>query len=249
MFNNVVYYQYCQVCQNAIENDIVFKNFKNIPEYIRVLEHVDFDLGNKYIEIIKKQNSFLLSKELIEKYKENDLVGNPIKYDFEYGKMSATIFRYVKVLSDLILYFGDLSNKKIIEIGPGNCGQVNIISKLYSYLKYDVIDLPVVMELQKKCINVMQTPNIGFKKIEDLDTNEQYDMVISNYAFSECDFEYKEKYLNNIILNSKQGYLTMNCETIAEYKSYLLNRLKDKNPQILNEEPLSYNNNYIIIWK
>ena len=77
-----------------------------------------------------------------------------------------------------------------------------------------------------------------------------YDLVISNYAFTELPRTVQDVYLNKIILNSKRGYITYNEITPEEFRSYKLNEIKEIIPgaKIFEEEPLTHHNNRLIVW-
>ena len=48
----------------------------------------------------------------------------------------------------------------------------------------------------------------------------QYDLLISNYAFSECDRSTQDYYLDNVINHSKRGYIIYTDINPKEYNSY-----------------------------
>ena len=114
---------FCNICKEATSSVDVYKNFKRNPMYVDVLEHVSYDQAIEYAKIIKVENESLIEPSIFEEFKENDKIGNPIVNDFGFlGLCSPTIFRYVKILSDLKIHFGNLSGMNIIEIGAGNAG-------------------------------------------------------------------------------------------------------------------------------
>ena len=95
---------------------------------------------------------------------------------------------------------------KVIEIGPGYGGQSIILEEFFNIDHYSFIDLPQVNKLIKTFVNansVKFTHNTGV--LEDNFTNEKFDLVISNYAFSELNrnLQIKEIY-------SKNKYQTIN---------------------------------------
>jgi hypothetical protein len=81
---------------------------------------------------------------------------------------------------------------------------------------------------------------------------QQYDLVISNYAFSELPLQLQEKYIFKILKNSQRGYLTMNSGmSSSTFKGNFLSidKLKEFLPeiQIKKEEPETANGNYVIV--
>ena len=73
--------------------------------------------------------------------------------------------------------------------------------------------------------------NFNPVKIEDLEKleNIEIDLVISNYAFSECNYETQDVYIDKILSKAKRGYLTHNTaperqsrteSKICEYENF-----------------------------
>jgi hypothetical protein len=78
----------------------------------------------------------------------------------------------------------------------------------------------------------------------------EYDLVISNYAFSELPSNLQMKYIEKILLNSKRGYLTMNSGiSDSEFKGdkLMLDDLKKLLPKF-EVIPQDYPGNYIVVW-
>ena len=80
--------------------------------------------------------------------------------------------------------------------------------------------------------------------------SEDYDLVISNYAFSELRREVQDMYLEKIILRSKRGYITWNSISLKNFGGYSVNELLAKIPGSIriDERPLTDPDNCIIIW-
>jgi ribosomal protein L11 methylase PrmA len=79
----------------------------------------------------------------------------------------------------------------------------------------------------------------------------KYDLIISNYAFTECTKSIQDIYLEKVINHSKKGYITCNhISDLFQISSYskqeLLTLLKDSKEK--PEEPITFNNNYILYW-
>lgn len=146
---------YPQLCQLAVENEEVFANFKRYPAYQAILEHVSYEHGKEYLDIILKEDPELVS--LFNKFRENDLLGNPIVYDYgQYGIFSPTTLRYIKVARDLRKKFGDMSHMRVVEIGGGYGGQCKILSDLCGFASYTIIDLPEAVKLANKYLSALK---------------------------------------------------------------------------------------------
>ena len=281
---------YPKFCGIAAKEDLIFQDFKRNPVYQHVLEHLDFKQGLDYLEVIEQSYPFILDK--LEKYKENDSLGNPVTYSYgeNYGVLSPTTLRYMKIAGELVFLFGDLSHKKIIEIGGGYGGQCKILSDLIGFYRYTFIDLPECCLLTEKYLNSLNIKNIHFintlefsnsnlqnpnneiflaeqndsikpfqtvSTLENPTSNEiSYDLVISNYAFSEVTIDEQMNYITKIINNSKMGYMICNFTSdFFSLSSLTLNQilssinLPSRTIYVLAEIPNTYPNNVLIIWQ
>lgn len=239
---------YSNAVASSLKNDL--RNFKRDDIYRRILEHTDDITGRMYYDIICQKYQYLI--KYMDTFKKNDDIGNPIKFKYDEYEMSPTTLRYIKVLGDIISIFGDLNNIDIIEIGSGYGGQCKIIHDLFKPKSYTIVDLDDVMELNKRYLSYFDINNVIFKSSNDV-FFDHYDLVISNYAFTECEKTIQEIYLNKIIKNSKNGYIT--CNFISNSfninsfnKEDILNML-DVSYQIIPEEPITHHDNFILTWK
>ena len=240
---------YPKIIKEILYNEKKFKNFKRNTKYRLILEHTNYEFGKKYLEIIRKENPDFLSK--IEKFKINDLIGNPIKFNYnEIKKISPSTIRYIKVASDIKKIFGNISGN-FAEIGAGYGGQYLILDKIFDINSYNIFDLNDVNKLIEKYLEHYLTNSYyQTSTINQFDGSVKFDFLISNYAFSELNKKVQIKYLQKIIQKSKKGYMTMNsgmfsnkdCLSIEEIKTYL------PDIKILDENPKTYDGNYIIIW-
>jgi hypothetical protein len=100
-------------------------------------------------------------------------------------------------------------------------------------------------------LNTLDTSHrlININEVEKLD--ETFDLVISNYAYSEVDKELQDLYWNKIIKNSRNGYFTLNfISHIFQIDSYSLDELIlkffEKSPKLFEEEPKTFEKNIIL---
>lgn len=239
---------YPPFCKNAAVDDNVFKNFKRDPIYRRILEHVSENQGQQYLNEIKKDTD-IYSK--IGTFKNNDLYGYPYTFFYDsIGDISPTTLRYIKVLKDLKDNFGNLDTFNMCEIGVGYGGLCRIILEYFCVKSYTLVDLQEVLLLAEKFISKYSNKYpLFYKKEENLKIS-SYDMVISNYAFSELTKEVQDKYLEKIILNSKCGYMTYNNEKLPSSNTYSITEILSiiPNSKALPEVPLTAPDNKIIVW-
>lgn len=244
------YKEYIKVCENSYLTDEGFNNFKQNSDYNFILEHVTYEQGLEYIEEILKNCN--LDLKFIKKFKENDLHGNPLLFDYgePFGLISPTTLRYIKVLSDLIKFFGSLDGMSVVEIGVGYGGQSKIIMDYFKIKEYNLIDLPEVNLLTKKYLSKFTYDNYTFLDFEKL-PNKKYDLVISNYSITECSKHIQDLYIEKVLKVSKMGYITGNdigeLFGIENYKKHDWSNII-QNSNFFQEVPLTSENNYIMVY-
>ena len=126
-----------------------------------------------------------------------------------------------------------------------------ISDKVLKFKQYDLFDLLLILTLASKYIE-SNTLNAAYY-ITSLNQHRgdvEYDLVISNYAFSELPSKLQLRYIEKILSKSKRGYLTMNSgKENSEYKEDKLSLadLKKHLPsfEILEEKPLTTKDNCI----
>jgi putative sugar O-methyltransferase len=236
------------VCEEASKNKFLFNSFKTNQKFTEILEHTSYEQGLSYIEEIEKD--IKIDFNLIEKFKENDLYGNPITYDYKspYNNISPSTIRYIKILNDLIKIFGDLTNFSIVEIGIGYGGQSKIIQDHFQLKEYNYVDLPEVMNLTKTYMDNFNYKNLNFLDFKNL-PNKKYDLVISNYAITECSKEIQDLYIEKIINNSEHCFIIGN--DIGSYfnlNNYNKTDWMSKLPKskVMDETPKTHENNYVL---
>ena len=196
---------YPVICDKASTDSMTFENFKTYPEYKDILEHVSIEQGQLYYNLLKNTdiiNSF-------DKFKINDTLGNPITFDYGVGDVSPTTLRYMKVLNDLMDNW-DLNGMNIIEIGCGYGGQYTILKQLIDVKSYSVVDLPEVIKLTERYLKTLKIDS-GVVFMDGTSSGTEYgnyDLIISNYAISECTEKVQKEYLEKIISKCSHGYIT-----------------------------------------
>jgi len=242
---------YLDVCRLAVQYDDIFKIFKRAKEYRKVLEHVTEAQGKAYLDAIEAHGQKLL--QYFSKFKKNDKLGGPYTFSYKVGRLSPTTLRYIKVLMDLKNYFGNLNDYHIVEIGAGYAGQCKIISDVFDVKSYFIIDLPVTVALIQKYLTRLDVKNVICTtqgKIKE----RKYDLIISNYAFSECKKSVQDYYIEKVIYNSHRGYITYNHDgdssPILPYnKKEIIQLLSKKHTvSIIDESPKTGRNNFVIVW-
>jgi putative sugar O-methyltransferase len=243
--------KYLNVCMNAASSDSAFATFKRHVDYTPILEHVSKEQGQDYLNVIKEY------KIDITPYLFNDKYGGTIKHKYQVAntelEVSPTTLRYIKVAGEISKLFNDVKIETVTEIGCGYGGQSLILSKMISTIKhYNLIDLPEVNKLIDRYISVHDF-KIG-KTVNALDSKAltvlpACDLLISNYAFTECTPNVRQIYLDTVIKSAKNGYITINFITEEERKYLYQSLIKmGKSIKLINEVPLTSTTNIILTW-
>ncbi|MBS0620549.1 MAG: putative sugar O-methyltransferase [Verrucomicrobia bacterium] len=247
------YREFTEFCQRAADNSEVFASFRQSSTYQAILEHVGFECGRMYLDIILKQSPEFLDQ--IDRFRTNDTIGGPATYYYdETGVISPTTLRYVKVASDLKLLFGDaLYDSSIIEIGGGYGGQCKILSDLCHFKKYTIVDLPGPLALIKRYLEALNIENVTLRTFDEVIEGENFDLVISNYGYTECSPSMQEKYAREILANARRGYMT--CSEGGEKKVESFDRLRRHGISFFERPetpPIGFcqngDPNYVVIW-
>ena len=238
---------------SATSNKNIFMKFRRIYNYREILEHLNYSQGKLYLE---KADHFLkLNKDSYKRFALNDVFGKPRKYMFpKIGYASPTTIRYLATGLEIRDLFAFNKSLKIAEIGAGYGGQFLILNELLDIATYDIFDLPEVNALIEKYLNANDAlGKVSFKSVmSDFDLD--YDLVISNYAFSELPSELQKIYIEKVLRKSKSGYLIMNSgrtnHTGRSTGKLNFNEIKVDipNAEILPESPLTGLDNYLLIW-
>ncbi|MDE6203877.1 MAG: putative sugar O-methyltransferase [Lachnospiraceae bacterium] len=249
---------YPVVCYMASRSEHFFKKFRRNPTYNDVLEHVSQQQGQEYLNIISKNNKLKFTDNDWNNFRKNDLYGNPVVFPYELNgqkvQISPTTLRYAKVLQDIVTLFDARRFQSVAEIGIGYAGQCRLLTSYLSNIQsYSLFDLPEVLGLAGRYLGKFGKSTVDRIQFIDgthIDTDGNYDFVISNYAFSELVRDIQDIYLNRVILKSRAGYMTWNTLSYEVLDGYSLDELLEKIPgsRTIAEEPLTKENNCIIIW-
>lgn len=242
--------EYINICNKILEDDEVFSNFKVLPEYNVILEHVDFELGQKYFDYIQEVGKEIYDENL-DQFLENDLIGNPKQFVYGDGKISPTTLRYIKNCLDLSSICENEEISKVVEIGGGYGGLCKTLSVLCDFDEYINVDLSEGLKVQEKYLKNFSKiySKIKFISCERLDSIYDIDLLISNYSLSELDIQSQLNYYDKVIKNSKIVYITYNLMVDNVYDNYncIVSKLKDDGFTFYNNYSECGNTKNIII--
>ena len=151
----------------------------------------------------------------------------------------------------MIEMYDTLEGETVIELGGGYGGQCKIISDMFSYKNYTIVDLPEVVLLINRCLKESGVPNAKAITLDEL-SGDAWGLFISNYAFTELPTTLQRTYIKKVINKCAHGYITCNfCgnpgKTVSLPKEELLKEIG--HPCIeLPEVPLTHANNCLLVW-
>ena len=220
-----IYSNWENTCEEIVRNEM--KDWKKHPHVINMLEHVSEFHGKKYLDnLVKIEN---VGVSLIREISlMNDVDGsNLFEYEIhgEKVKISPTTIRYISHTIDIINKIKKMgvSSVNIVEVGGGYGGLCIVLNYLSTKQKYSVkIDKYLIYDLQG--VQKLQKYYLGrhefLEKIVEwkdsstfgTDLTEDDVFLISNYALSEMNIEYRKKYLENLLPKSMGGFFVWNSD-------------------------------------
>lgn len=199
---------YRNICTKALTDSWIFQNFRCLSDYTHVVE-IPVIQAKPYADyLLKKASPKTLEK--MKAFRRLEELGNPPTVFYRgLGNFSATTLRYILVADHIKKLFSLPNHAKIAEIGAGFGGQCFILSQLQSFSKYYIYDLPEVEALIEKVLGQLSMQNVIYLPLER-ECPEEIDLVISNFAFSECTLPTQLEYFENVIKKAKRGYMLYN---------------------------------------
>lgn len=242
---------YREICRKASVDPYYFQNFRSMGEYRCVLELTEGDAFAHYLSGAPEK---LLEKLNI--FRKLDMIGNPtIKNYPTLGNFSGTTLRYIVLANQIKKFFTLPDNAKIAEIGAGFGGQCYVLSQLQSFSNYYIYDLPEVELLIAKVMETLQTKNVRCMPLDAELPEKKIDLVISNYAFSECDRETQMDYFEKVIKKAERGYVIYNqisqesgIKSLTPEEFLQLLKNIGIRPKVHKEFPSTAPGNLLILW-
>lgn len=245
---------YVEQVRKLLGDEALLSNFRRKYDYREILEHVSFSLGKQYLDLIKHSMPNSYNQLLLENLR-NDSFGNPYRYKYsEKLCISPTTLRYIYTAIDIERTIGLGRNESVVEIGVGYGGQAAVLESLYKVSNYDAFDLPEVISLAnvylKKINSRIRFDSRDIHRAQD----KVWDIVISNYAFSELNKDLQIRYLDSILSKTSRGYMIMNSGRLnvsgRSTSKLSVNEIAEFLPtmRIKEENPLTGPDNYVIYW-
>jgi len=206
-----------ELTQEAGRNEIVFNNFRKFDITKLIVDGYPSNTSVDYLLTLKKEQDIDIFIDIWESIDQFMSPDNSIFYKGK--KLTPATGRHVVNVSNYINFFGkDILNKEVCEIGAGWGGEMVVFNKLkknYFPLNdgknYSIFDLTSSIALIKKFAAANKV-ECNFRDVSNSKVVE-YDLVISNGAFSEMGASLQEEYFEKIISKSNNGYFITNFDT------------------------------------
>jgi len=245
---------YTAAVEQALADPAAFARFKRDPRYTRVLEHATEEAGSRHLAALRERAPDLV--ERVEAFRANDHVGGPQRFSYDgVGAISPSTLVYMRTAATLRELFGDLSAFTIAEIGVGYGGLMLVIDRLWRCRRYDMFDLPPVLELASRCLEAHVLNGAYRPMTLNRATGEDaYDLVISEWAYSELPAHLERMYADKVLARARRGFLSMNSGRIAGQRrgkgKLMLDELREILPpfEVLEHEPDPAPHRYRIVW-
>jgi hypothetical protein len=201
---------YRRFCLRAANDPSAFACFRRDPLYTQILEHVTPNVGTEAAAVTLERTPDYRNQ--LEEFRRNDACGDPVLHTFgDIGAFSPTTLRYIKILSDLEVLFGDLTGFHVVEIGGGYGGQCRLIRTRFSVASYTIFDLPEPAALTRRYLDALGIRDVALNP-PGLDG--PIDLALSNYALSEIRLSRQDGYLRNVLLRAARGYMIWNATAL-----------------------------------
>lgn len=208
---------YKEICLLAVKDDSVFKTFRRHKDYAHIVgEGGEEEVCRAAMDIIQRDCPDFLKYS--KKFEESEKYGSPITNKYPLGEFSNTTIKSIKVLCELKNLFKSLDGLDIIEIGGAYGTQCKIISDVFSFHSYTMVDLAEVLALVQKYLSKLGVRNIRYFPHDKVPDGGDYDLIISNSAFAECQRFVQDDYINKILKRAKKGFILYNSDTDPSQK-------------------------------
>lgn len=242
---------YRNICAKAAVDDVTFNSFRSMDQYRIVLE---LEHGQAFADYVQ-DSEYLMG--LAADCRRLDDIGNPPLQEYEnLGTFTATTLRYMVLADQMNKIFKLPIEATIAEIGVGFGGQCYVLSRMNSFKNYYMYDLPEVESLVGRVMSTLQVSSAHCIPIEVKLPVDELDLVISNYAFSECDRDMQMYYFDTVIKKAKRGYIIYNqiSEDTYNVPSMSLNefvgllRKEGFKPRVFHEFLSTAPENMLVTW-
>lgn len=208
-----LYRQSCRLAATDPELFSVFRQLDYITDIIEPWRTAGGDVqmtvfAREVLEQLRQESDFA---EDWARCVPNDAVGAPRLLTLNgLGQVSPYTLRYLKVAYDLRTLFGSLDGLDIVELGGGFGGQCAVLSRLFKWRSYTLVDLPETLMLAERYLTQLNIDRVRFVT-DDSDVGRQrVGLFLSNYAYTELNAALRHRYRDTFLAAADRGFLLWN---------------------------------------
>lgn len=217
-----MYDDYISFVKTINETNIENINFKTNSQYNKILEHVYYEQGKQYLQLIENEFDYITFDTINDFVKINDKYGCPkleifVNKDGKNVISSGSSLRYIYHSLLILDYYKNTKLLSMVEIGCGYgglCLAINYFSNLLNIKieNYHLIDLPEVcnltnnyLKLQKENIQINYSLNDCHEYGKNINENNLF--LISNYCFTEIEDGHRKNYIKYLFDKIQNGLI------------------------------------------
>ena len=224
-----IYNRYSTYVEN-ICNTQDLSNFKNNSNYTYMLEHVQKDQGESYLQLILS-NTNINEQEIIDFCSKNDALGNTTRQLYNINSstisVSPTSLRYIYQAHLILTHIKTINkpNTDIVEVGGGYgglCLAIHHFAPKYEVIinSYRICDLTFIICLQQLYLNSVE-PSLQVEFVDAIQHGENINcndlFLISNYCFSEISEENQKCYMQKLFPKVSHGFIAWNHIPVYDF--------------------------------
>jgi putative sugar O-methyltransferase len=245
--------KYEERCEAFVKSDELFANFKRDPDYTKVLEGNEVDVGLRALKGINQWGNALIKtiSPIIDRLRENESIGNPQLVDFGEGVgiIAPSTLRYINTCAEIQQLLMGEKARRIIEIGGGYGGLCKIFDVFFGgFDSYTIIDSPWASKLTEKYLSKFnlsdRTTCVSVADLDKVDTKD-IDLLIADSSLSECNLETQLMYTDRFVQHAKSIYMVYNT-VHTQGGFYRFNRVVEGLTKKFDVQAMSISQPYMI---
>lgn len=202
--------RYLSYLRRISDDAAEFSRFRRNKDIRGIIDGVTPSAARGYLKRIDD-----LAPDWIESHcselRRNEEVGDPELTVFGRGiELAPVTLRYAWNALEMDRALS-LAGKTVVEIGGGYGGLARIVCALFRPARYYIIDLPEARTVAERYLSHFHPLPLTLPiEFLPLDASIESDIFVANYSVAEFDRLEQRRYLDNIILRARSGYLTHN---------------------------------------
>lgn len=210
---------------------------------VHAAETVIYGHGRSFLQTVIEEYPHLLP--YFDTFRKIDLFRDTSFFNYgTYGYFSPQTLRDIKITGDILYQFGDLSNKRIVEIGSGHGASLSyFLHELFPQAHYTIVDTTEAIETSQREMHLLGITDFSFHSFDELSSLGEVDIVISQFGVS-----FDNPLLEELLLNTPSGFIAhWKCEGLTNLVKNLY--YAHKQGLLTRELPNTHPDNLHLIWK